>query len=85
MTKQEKYVRELSKTNFVTGLTTSMVADEIGARALLKILMDKGIVTLEEWNDAIQFMTEQFISQHTHNFDDLAEPDFLDFTPTDKK
>lgn len=84
MTKRDKYVQELAKTTFVSGLTTSMVARELGARALLKILMDKGIVTLEEWTDAIQFMTERFVDLHVHDFDDFYEPDFLDFQPGSK-
>lgn len=84
MTKREKYIQEISKTNFVSGLTASMVGNELCAKALLKILIEKGIITSDEWCSAVQFMTEQFVEQHTHDFDDLFEPDFLDFTPTDK-
>ncbi|PYG86707.1 hypothetical protein LY28_02733 [Ruminiclostridium sufflavum DSM 19573] len=84
MTKHEKYIQELSKTNFVTGLTSSIFANEIGARALLKILMDKGIITLEEWNNAIHFVTERFVDLHVHDYDELSEPDFLDFNPRSK-
>lgn len=80
MSKRDQYVKALSKTNFVSGLTTSIVAEELGARALLKILMDKGIISLEEWNDAVQFVTERFVDLHTHDFDESTEPDFLDFT-----
>ncbi len=81
MTKRDKYIEELSKTNFVTGLTSSMVANELGARALLQILIDKGVITHEEWVSAITDVTERFVDLHVHEYDEEHEPDFLDFTP----
>lgn len=81
MTKRDKYVKELSKTNFVTDLTSSMFAHELGARALLKILIDKGLITHEEWISAITDVTERFVDLHVQEYDEEYEPDFLDFTP----
>ena len=81
MTKRDKYIEELSKTNFVTGLTSSMVANELGARALLKILIDKGVITHEEWVSAITDVTERFVDLHVQEYDEEYEPDFLNFTP----
>lgn len=85
MSKRDNYVKELANTNFVSGLTTSMFANELGARALLKILMDKGLITNDDWVNAIKSVTESFVSLHTQDFDDLYEPDFIDFVqPKDK-
>ena len=85
MSKRDKYVQEIAKTTFVSGLTTSMVTNELGARALRKILMNKGIITCDEWADAIKSVTESFVSLHTENFEDLYEPDFIDFVSTEDK
>lgn len=85
MDKYEKYIKEMAQTPVVQGITTSIVANELGARAILKILMDKGIVTNEEWINAIQFYTERFVDLHASDaYDDPYEPDFIDFTPDDE-
>lgn len=85
MSKRDKYVQELAKTTFVAGLTSSMVSNELCARALLKILMDKGIVTNDEWIAAIKSVTESFVSRHIYDFEDLYEPDFISFVPAEDK
>lgn len=85
MSKRDNYVKELAKTNFVTGLTTSMVGNELCAKALLRILLDKKIITYEEWVNAIKLETEAFVSTHTHHFEDLSEPDFIDFIQPEEK
>lgn len=58
-----------------------MFAHELGARALLKILIDKGVITHEEWVSAITDVTERFVDLHVREYHEEHEPDFLDFTP----
>lgn len=85
MNKHDKYVSEMAKTPVVLGVTTSIVANELGARALAKILMDKGIITSDEWRDALQFMTERFVDLHMDGiFEPEYEPDFIDLRADDE-
>lgn len=79
MTKREKYIKEMSETNFVSGLTTAMYANEIGARVLTELLIEKGIFTYEEWLAAMKRMTERFVDLHVHDYDEHYEPDYLNF------
>lgn len=82
MTKRDKYIKEMANTPAIMGITTSIVANELCARAVLKILMDKGIVTGEEWRDAIQFMTERYVDLHMDGiFEEEYEPDVIDLRP----
>lgn len=70
MDKRDEYIRKMANTNFVNGLTASMFVHELGARALLNILLEKGIITLDEWMRAIGDVTEKFVELHTEdNFD----------------
>lgn len=78
---RDKFVEEIAKTPFVAGLTTSIFANEFGARVLLKILMDKGIITNEEWVAGCIEMNKIFVDLHTHDYDEQYEPCTLDFTP----
>ena len=80
-TQRDKFVEEIAKTPFVEGLTTSIFANEFGARVLLKILMDKGIVTNEEWVAGCLEMNKVFVDLHTQEYDEEFEPVSLDFTP----
>lgn len=81
MTKHEKYIKELAKTTFVSSLTTSMVGKELCAKALLQILLDKGIITYDEWIDAMRAQTEHFVKVNSEGFEELYEPDFISFVP----
>lgn len=67
-TQRDKFVEEIAKTPFVEGLTTSIFANEFGARVLLKILMDKGIVTNEEWVAGCLEMNKVFVDLHTQEY-----------------
>lgn len=78
---RDKFVEEIAKTPFVEGLTTSIFANEFGARVLLKILMDKGIVTPEEWASACKEVNKWFVDLHTLEYDEDCQPQKLDFTP----
>ena len=78
---RDKFVEEIAKTPFVEGLTTSIFANEFGARVLLKILMDKGIVTPEEWASACKEVNQWFVDLHTLEYDEEHHPQNLDFTP----
>ena len=78
---RDKFVEEIAKTPFVEGLTTSIFANEFGARVLLKILMDKGIVTPEEWASACEEVNQWFVDLHTLEYDEEHQPQNLDFTP----
>ena len=78
---RDKFVEEIAKTTFVEGLTTSIFANEFGARVLLKILMDKGIVTPEEWASACKEVNQWFVDLHTLEYDEEHQPQNLDFTP----
>ena len=79
MTKHDKYVKEIAKTPAILGITTSMVAQELGARALAKILMEKGVFTYDEWREALQFMSERFVDIHIDGiFEEEYSPDFID-------
>ncbi len=78
---RDKFVEEIAKTPFVEGLTTSIFANEFGARVLLKILMDKGIVTPEEWASACKEVNQWFVDLHTLEYDEEHQPQNLDFTP----
>lgn len=80
-TQRERFVEQIAKTPFVEGLTTSIFANEYGARVLLKILMDKGIITTEEWVSGCLEMNKTFVDLHTQEYDERFEPDLLDFTP----
>ena len=85
MTKRDKYIKEMSKTPAIEGITTGIVANELCARATLKILMDKGIVTGEEWRDAIQLITERYVDLHIDGiFEEKYEPDFISFLPDEE-
>lgn len=77
MTDREKYVKTIAETNFTVNLTSAMFAHELGARAILKILMDKKIISLEEWNDAIGLFTEQFVDLHVEDFGEYGELELL--------
>ena len=78
---RDKFVEEIAQTPFVEGLTTSIFANEFGARVLLKILMDKGIVTPEEWASACKEVNQWFVDLHTLEYDEEHQPQNLDFTP----
>ena len=78
---RDKFVEEIAKTPFVEGLTTSIFANEFGARVLLKILMDKGIVTPEEWASACKEVNQWFVDLHTLEYDEEHQPQNLGFTP----
>ena len=78
---RDKFVEEIAKTPFVEGLTTSIFANEFGARVLLKILIDKGIVTPEEWASACKEVNQWFVDLHTLEYDEEHQPQNLDFTP----
>lgn len=70
MDKRDEYVHKMANTNFVNGLTASMFVHELGARALLNILLEKEIITWDEWVQAIGEVTEKFVDLHTEdNFD----------------
>lgn len=62
----------------------AQVANEFGARVLLKILMDKGIVTNEEWVAGCLEMNKVFVDLHTQEYDEEFEPVSLDFTPEEE-
>lgn len=85
MTKREKYVKEMSKTAVISGVTTSIVANEIGARALAKLLIEKGLISDVEWREALQFMTERFVDLHIDGiFEEDYEADFIDLRPDEE-
>ncbi len=83
-TQRDKFVEEIAKTPFVAGVTTNIFANEYGARVLLKILMDKGIITNEEWVAGCREMNKIFVDLHTHDYDEAYEPNFLNFTPEEE-
>lgn len=79
-TQRDKFVEEIAQTPFVENLTMSIFSHEYGARVLLKILMDKGIITTSEWMSACLEVNKWFVSLHTQDYDEDWEPPYLDFT-----
>ena len=59
----------------------SIFSHEFGARVILKLLMDKGIVTQAEWISACQEVNKWFVNLHTKIYDEEFEPTVVDFTP----
>lgn len=80
MTKKEKYQEFMQHTALTGSITSSLVAHELLARAILKILMDKKIINMEEYMKAMIEVTGWFVDLHTHNFVDANEPNYLDLT-----
>ncbi len=81
--KKEKYVDFMSKTPLINELTTKLCANELYAKALAKVLIDKGIISGTELQEACSYINRKFIEQTLGELDESNVPDFVDFSNDD--
>ena len=81
--KKEKYIDFMSKTPLIDELTTKISVNELYARALAKVLIDKGLIDGIELHKACSYINRKFVEQSLEGFDESNVPDFVDFSNDD--
>lgn len=74
MTKDE-YIDIISRENLNAAVTTDMMSRELHSIAVAKVLMDKGIITWKELNNAFQWVNREFAKRM---LDGCDESEFSD-------
>jgi len=81
--KRQKYIDFMSKTPIIDEITTKICANELYARAIAKVLIDKGIIVGTELQEACSYINRRFVEQTLDELDESNVPDFVDFSNDD--
>lgn len=80
LSKEEKYLEFLKDSTLANMITCEIVANEILARALLSILIKKGIISSEEYRAAIKKYSDEYIERKLNgSIDSTNIPDEVEF------